>query len=248
MSSHEAPLGRKANRLAREKSPYLLQHRFNPVDWYAFGDEAIAEAKRLDKPVFLSIGYSTCHWCHVMERESFENEDVARVMNDLYVNVKVDREERPDLDQIYMQATIAMHGQGGWPLSVWLTPDLEPFYCGTYFPPDGRYGRPGFTHVLRTIAEHWKNNREDVLENAAACIKWLVREPGVQAPPEDLDALPAVAATAYLRSFDERWGGFGGAPKFPRPSVLDLLAHLESRSPDPARRRAIEHTLEMMWR
>jgi uncharacterized protein YyaL (SSP411 family) len=247
MSREETP-GRKPNRLSLEKSPYLLQHQWNPVDWFPFGPEAIAKARAEDKPIFLSIGYSTSHWCHVMERESFENEDVARVMNDLYVNVKVDREERPDLDQIYMQATIAMHGQGGWPLSIWLTPDLEPFYCGTYFPPDGRYGRPGFTHVLRTIADHWKNRRDDVMENAAATVKWLVREPGAHAPPEDLDPLPEAAARAFMRSFDMEWGGFGGAPKFPRPAVLDLLAHLEARVPDPARRRALERTLEMMWR
>jgi uncharacterized protein YyaL (SSP411 family) len=248
-TSHEPPGGRKANRLAREKSPYLLQHQWNPVDWYAFGEEAIAEARRSDRPIFLSIGYSTCHWCHVMERESFENDAVARVMNERYVCIKVDREERPDLDQIYMQATIAMHGQGGWPLSIWLTPDLRPFYCGTYFPPSGRYGRPGFTEILATLADLYRSKREDVDAQAAEVVKWLSREAGAPAGPDaSLDPLPEAAARAYLRSFDERYGGFGGAPKFPRPSVLDLLFHLEARTPELRRHHAIEHTLAMMWR
>jgi uncharacterized protein YyaL (SSP411 family) len=249
VSSHEPAGGGKTNRLSREKSPYLLQHQRNPVDWYPFGDEALARARAEDKPIFLSIGYSTCHWCHVMERESFENESIARLMNERYVNVKVDREERPDLDQIYMQAALAMHGQGGWPLSVWLTPDLKPFYCGTYFPPESRYGRPGFAQVLTTLADLWKSRREDAEAQAAECVKWLARsEAGEPAPENSLDSLPETAAKTFLRGFDPKWGGFGGAPKFPRPSVLDLFAHLEARKPDEARRRALELTLEMMAR
>jgi uncharacterized protein len=249
LSSQEPKGPQGTNRLGLEKSPYLLQHQKNPVDWYPFGEEALARARREDKPIFLSIGYSTCHWCHVMERESFENDAIARLMNERYVNVKVDREERPDLDQIYMQAALAMHGQGGWPLSVWLTPDLEPFYCGTYFPPESRYGRPGFAQVLTTLADLWRDRREDAEAQAAECIKWLSRAedgaPAAEAPP---DALPETAARTFMRGFDEHWGGFGGAPKFPRPSVLELLAHLEARNPDPARRHAIGLTLEMMAR
>jgi uncharacterized protein YyaL (SSP411 family) len=249
MTSHTGPSSRKPNRLALEKSPYLLQHQWNPVDWHPFGNEAVEKARREDKPIFLSIGYSTCHWCHVMERESFENEDVAALMNERYVSVKLDREERPDLDQIYMQATIAMHGQGGWPLSIWMTPDLVPFYCGTYFPPTGRYGRPGFSDVLRTLADLYRDRREDVEAQAAETVKWLTRsETPAAASDASLDGLPSAAARAYLRSFDDHWGGFGSAPKFPRPSVLDLLVHLEARGSDPARRRAIGHTLDMMWR
>jgi hypothetical protein len=249
MTSHDRPGRREPNRLAGEKSPYLLQHQWNPVDWYAFGPDALERARREDKPIFLSIGYSTCHWCHVMERESFEDERVAALMNERYVNVKVDREERPDLDQIYMQATIAMHGQGGWPLSVWLTPDLLPFYCGTYFPPSGRHGRPGFSDVLVKLADLYRAQRADVEEQAKACVGWLVRDQAPEAPSDGaLDALPDAAARALLRQFDERHGGFGGAPKFPRTAILDLLGHLEARSPEATRRHAIGHTLAMMWR
>jgi uncharacterized protein len=249
MTPHSTPDGKTPNRLALEKSPYLLQHQWNPVDWRPFGDEAIAAARSADKALFLSIGYSTCHWCHVMEKESFENEAVARVMNDLFVNVKIDREERPDLDQIYMQATIAMHGQGGWPLSVWVTPELKPFYCGTYFPPVSRYGRPGFVDVLKSLADLYRDRRADALAQADEVVKWLVRPAPASIPGDDaIDLMPAAAARALVGSFDDQWGGFGGAPKFPRPAVLDLLSHLEAREPAEARRRAIGHTLEMMWR
>ena len=153
------------NRLAREKSPYLQQHAANPVDWYPWGDEAIEKARREDKPIFLSVGYSTCHWCHVMERESFENEAIAALMNKWFVSVKVDREERPDIDHIYMNFVQATTGGGGWPMSVWLTPDLEPFLGGTYFPPENRYGRAGFPIVLERIAETWRNDRAKIVQN-----------------------------------------------------------------------------------
>ncbi|HYB96237.1 MAG TPA: thioredoxin domain-containing protein, partial [Vicinamibacterales bacterium] len=151
------------NRLSREQSPYLLQHANNPVDWYPWGQEAFDAAKAADKPIFLSIGYATCHWCHVMERESFENHGVARVLNDLFISVKVDREERPDVDRVYMMFVQATTGSGGWPMSVWLTPDLQPFYGGTYFPPSSQWGRPGFVEVLQEIGRAWREDRLRVI-------------------------------------------------------------------------------------
>src|ERR1041385_3828417 len=154
------------NRLSREKSPYLLQHQFNPVDWYPWGDEAFEKARRENKPIFLSIGYSTCHWCHVMERESFESEEVARFLNEHFVSIKVDREERPDVDKIYMTFVQATTGSGGWPLNVFLTPELKPFFGGTYFPPDNRYGRGSFTQVLQQVSQIWENRREDIARSA----------------------------------------------------------------------------------
>src|SRR5881398_3301509 len=169
------------NRLARERSPYLLQHAHNPVDWFPWGDEAFARARLENKPIFLSIGYSTCHWCHVMERESFENEQVADVLNRDFVAIKVDREERPDVDSIYMNFVQATTGGGGWPMSVWLTPDLKPFIGGTYFPPDSRWGRPGFRQVLEQLATAWQNDRERVLqagEDVLDQLKGLAETPG----------------------------------------------------------------------
>ncbi|HEY7391763.1 MAG TPA: thioredoxin domain-containing protein, partial [Bryobacteraceae bacterium] len=161
------------NRLAREKSPYLLQHAHNPVDWYAWGPEAFEKARQEDKPIFLSIGYSTCHWCHVMERESFEDEGIAELLNRDFVPIKVDREERPDVDRIYMTFVQATTGGGGWPMSVWLTPDLEPFYGGTYYPPESRWGQPGFASVLRQIASAWRSDRVRVMESARDVIEQL---------------------------------------------------------------------------
>src|SRR5262245_45681107 len=162
----EAPMPQHTNRLAKESSPYLLQHAHNPVDWYPWGEEAFAKAKKEDKPVFLSIGYSTCHWCHVMERESFEQEDVAKLLNENFVSIKVDREERPDVDAVYMASVQAMAGQGGWPLSVFLTPEKKPFFGGTYFPPTDRFGRPGFKTVLTRLATYWKEHRGEVIASA----------------------------------------------------------------------------------
>jgi hypothetical protein len=214
------------NRLASEKSPYLLQHAHNPVDWYPWGDEAFEKAAREDKPVFLSIGYSTCHWCHVMERESFEDDAIARLLNQYFVSIKVDREERPDIDRIYMLFVQSSTGSGGWPMSVWLTPDRKPFYGGTYFPPDSRYGRPGFGAVLQSLANAWKQDRPRVEQSGAQVIEQLkqysdlsagsMKEGSIQ---DSLDA----AYFAFRRSFDPRLGGFGGAPKFPRPSVFNFL-------------------------
>src|ERR1700719_853291 len=176
-----------SNRLAREKSPYLLQHADNPVDWFAWGDEAFAKARAEQKPIFLSIGYSTCHWCHVMAHESFENGDVAAVLNEQYVSIKVDREERPDVDRVYMTFVQATTGSGGWPMSVWLTPDLQPFVGGNYFPPEDRYGQPAFTKVLERIAAAWKADRAKIVESSMEVLKHLEETSEVK-PSGGLDA------------------------------------------------------------
>ena len=212
------------NRLSREKSPYLLQHAHNPVDWFPWGDEAFAKAAAENKPVFLSIGYSTCHWCHVMERESFENDDVARLLNDHFVAIKVDREERPDVDRVYMLFVQASTGSGGWPMSVFLTPERKPFFGGTYFPPDNRYGRPGFGAILQNLARAWKEDRARIETSGTQVLAQLreyaeVSVDGADAGKEALDA----AFNSFRRMFDPRLGGFGGAPKFPRPSVHNFL-------------------------
>ena len=170
------------NRLAGEKSPYLLQHAHNPVDWYPWGEEAFAKARAYEKPIFLSVGYSTCHWCHVMERESFENERIAALLNRDYVSIKVDREERPDVDRIYMTFVQATSGSGGWPMSVWLTPELEPFFGGTYFPPENRYGQPGFASILGQIAEAWRTNRARIVESARDVVEQLRKHSEVASP------------------------------------------------------------------
>ncbi len=214
-----------ANRLAREHSPYLRQHAHNPVDWFPWSDEAFAKARAENKPIFLSIGYSTCHWCHVMERESFENEEIAAVMNRHFVCIKLDREERPDLDHIYMTAVQATTGSGGWPMSVWLTPDLKPFFCGTYFPPDARYGRPGFRQLLERIHEVWTTNHAGILAQANEITALLSPDSGRDGSPRrPLEAAPIqTALRQFQASFDTEHGGFGGAPKFPRPVVFNFL-------------------------
>jgi uncharacterized protein len=232
------------NRLAREKSPYLLQHAHNPVDWYPWGEEAFAKARRENKPIFLSIGYSTCHWCHVMAHESFENEETAAIMNREFVNIKVDREERPDVDRVYMTFVQATTGGGGWPMSVWLTPDLKPFVGGTYFPPVDRYGQPGFTKVLERIAAAWKQDHEKIAEQGSKIVEAL---------RESQNAQPEAAAkidnqlfqTAYeqlSRSFDDKEGGFGTASKFPRPVALNFLTRFYDRDP---KSESGKHALEM---
>ena len=219
------------NRLAHEKSPYLLQHQHNPVDWYPWGEEAFEKARREHKPIFLSVGYSTCHWCHVMAHESFENPDTAKLMNENFVNIKVDREERPDVDRVYMTYVQASTGGGGWPMSVFLTPELKPFYGGTYFPPADRYGRAGFPTVLQRIADAWKNEHEKVVETANDAIKALGEASA--AGPAESGAPGKEAITLCLnqltRSFDDDLGGFGGAPKFPRPVTLNLLFRIAAR-------------------
>jgi uncharacterized protein YyaL (SSP411 family) len=227
MATHTAT-GR-TNRLAGESSPYLLLHQHNPVDWYPWGPEAIEKARQEDKPIFLSVGYSTCYWCHVMERESFSSPAIAELMNRHFVSVKLDREERPDLDEIYMTATQILAGQGGWPNSVFLTTGLKPFYAGTYFPPADRYGRPGFASVLQDLAEAWRTRRADVEEQADEMAKAMARFLEERVHPADEPPRPGAARQALdslARRFDSQWGGFGGAPKFPTPSNLYLCLEM----------------------
>lgn len=212
--------------IADAKSPYLLQHRDNPVDWRPWGAAAFAEARERDVPVFLSVGYSTCHWCHVMARESFENPEIASVMNRYFVNIKLDREEHPDVDRLYMAFVQATTGSGGWPMSVWLTPEGEPFFGGTYFPPEDRYGRAGFVSVLEKIAEAWSRDRPRLREHASKVLQAL--DDASAAPAGAMGDMAACARSAIERldaSFDAVHGGFGGAPKFPQPGLLDFLLH-----------------------
>jgi len=225
------PASPRSNRLGGETSPYLLQHAHNPVDWYPWGPEAIARSRAEGKPIFLSIGYSACHWCHVMERESFENEAIARLMNENYVNVKVDREERPDLDEIYMKAVQAMTGSGGWPMSVFLTPELEPFYGGTYFPPRSAHGRPGFSEVLSALARAWEQDRGNVARHGKRMAERIAEEGRVDAHAT-LDAkILDLSLEGLSKNFDPEWGGFGSAPKFPHALDLRILLRHAARAP-----------------
>ena len=212
------------NRLAQETSPYLLQHAGNPVDWYPWGDEALERAREEDRPILLSIGYAACHWCHVMEHESFEDPATASVMNERFVNVKVDREERPDLDAVYMDAVVAMSGQGGWPMTVFLTPDGEPFYGGTYFPPEPRHGLPSFRQVLEALAGAWRDRRSDVASSAAQLVE-AVRHGSTLQPSADplTETLLSGAARGLREGFDRAWGGWGRAPKFPPAPTIEFL-------------------------
>jgi uncharacterized protein YyaL (SSP411 family) len=241
---------RPSNRLAGEASPYLLQHAGNPVDWYPWGEEAIAAARAADLPLFLSVGYSACHWCHVMERESFEDPDTARLMNELFINVKVDREERPDLDEIYMQAVqLFTGGHGGWPMSVFLTPALEPYLGGTYFPPEDRHGMPGFRTVLQFAARAYRERREDVAHTTSQVVTAL-RDMAVVEPDEAAPGVEvlAAAAGALARSFDPHDGGFGGAPKFPHAMGLGFLLRWHNRSGEEEALRMVRHSLRRMAR
>ena len=235
-----------SNRLAAETSPYLRQHAENPVDWYPWSEEALGEARRRDVPILLSIGYSSCHWCHVMERESFEDPEVAAVMNELFVNIKVDREERPDLDQVYMKAVQAMTGGGGWPMTVFLTPEGVPFYGGTYFPPEPRHGMPSFPQVLRAASEAYRIRRERVVESGTRLIEALERSSegavGTRAGVELLDG----AYRALAAQYDAVHGGFGRAPKFPQPVTLELLLRHHLRTGDPTALEMAVHTLRRM--
>jgi len=240
------------NRLANENSPYLLQHAHNPVDWYPWGEEAFARSRAENKPIFLSIGYSTCHWCHVMERESFENPAIAAVLNRDYVSVKVDREERPDVDRIYMTFVQAATGGGGWPMSVWLTPDLEPFFGGTYFPPERRWGSPGFGEVLAQIAAAWRSSRDRIAETARDAIAQLQRQTAVEPAHGGRTGPDAAlldhAFSAFRSAFDPQLGGFGNAPKFPRPSVFDFLFRYHARTGNAEARDMALLTLREMAR
>ncbi len=223
---------RPANRLAREKSPYLLQHARNPVDWFPWGEEAFARARELDRPIFLSIGYSTCHWCHVMERESFENPDVAALLNDYFVPVKVDREERPDVDRLYMTSAQALGVGGGWPLNVFLTPDLEPFFGGTYFPPTGRGARPGMMELLPRVHAAWHEQRAAIVESGQRVLALLGTLSAPEADAEPADELAAGCAAWLARAYDPDEGGFGSAPKFPSPGNLAFLFRWWARDPE----------------
>jgi uncharacterized protein YyaL (SSP411 family) len=259
---------RHTNRLAREKSPYLLQHAHNPVDWFAWGDEAFAMARNENKPIFLSIGYSTCHWCHVMERESFETEAAAAALNRDFVSIKVDREERPDVDKIYMTFVQATTGAGGWPMSVFLTPDLKPFYGGTYFPPEPRQGRPGFIQLVERIAELWRERRADLELNAeqvhaqlAEAMQSAGNSQREEAPSENRGANDRLertdvrcygedwlraAGAVFKEMYDPRNGGFGRAPKFPQPGQPQFLLRYADRFGDDAAKRMVLHTCERM--
>jgi uncharacterized protein len=231
------------NRLAHEKSPYLLQHAHNPVDWYSWGEDAFAKARHENKPIFLSIGYSTCHWCHVMAHESFESEEIAAIMNREFVNIKVDREERPDVDRVYMTFVQATTGGGGWPMSVWLTPDLKPFVGGTYFPSEDRYGQPAFQKVLERIATAWKDDHDKLVEQGTKIVEALRESQSTATGEGRLDGSILDAAYQQLdRSFDPKEGGFGGAPKFPRPVTLNFLMRLYARD---SRSDSGKHALEM---
>ncbi len=237
---------RRPNRLADQTSPYLLQHANNPVDWYPWGPEALSRAEAEDKPILLSIGYAACHWCHVMERESFENEATARVMNENFVCIKVDREERPDLDDIYMAATIALSGGGGWPMTVFLTPEQAPFFAGTYFPPQDQAGRPGFVSLITRIAELWQRDRDQLFRQAGELTEYI-RSQSELDPPQTITAETIPRAIAHLsRSFDPEWGGFGDAPKFPPCQALHLLMRHASKTGDDASLTMLHKTLQKM--
>lgn len=235
-----------ANRLAQEQSPYLLQHAHNPVDWFPWGPEAFAKARAEDKPIFLSVGYSTCHWCHVMERESFESEAIAEILNRSFVSIKLDREERPDVDRVYMIFVQATTGGGGWPMSVFLTPQLKPFFGGTYFPPEDRYGRPGFRTVLEHIAAQWKDQRDRIDTSGDQVMDQLERYSRVGSSFLPEEKTIAGCFAAFRRGFDQRLGGFGGAPKFPRPSVLNFLLRYHKIYGEEEALEMVVKTLEEM--
>ncbi len=240
------------NKLAGETSPYLLQHAHNPVNWYPWGEEAFAEARRRNVPIFLSIGYSTCYWCHVMERESFEDEATGQVMNDLYVCIKVDREERPDIDDIYMAATQALTGSGGWPMSVWLEPEsLKPFYAGTYFPPEPRHNMPAFKDLLRGISEAWNDERKpDILAQANTLAEAVEKQLADRDAPVVVGEDQIMSAVSQLlQIFDQQWGGFGGAPKFPQPTYIEFLLAVRGSADEQTLQaidQAVRKTLDMM--
>lgn len=238
---------RYTNRLIHEASPYLLQHAHNPVDWYPWGEEALSRAKNEDKPILLSVGYSSCHWCHVMEKECFENEAIARIMNERFINIKVDREERPDLDELYMKALQLMTGSGGWPMTLFLTPDLIPFHGGTYFPPEDRMGLPGFRRVLMIVSDYYRTRRGEVTRMETQ-MKSALRE-AIRIIPSQKELDPAVFSKAFelmKNQFDPTHGGFGKAPKFPNPLILTFLLRFWKRTGNKEALKMVERTLEKM--
>ena len=237
------------NRLINETSPYLLQHAHNPVDWYAWGDEAFARARAEDKPILLSVGYSACHWCHVMERESFENEAIARVMNENFVSIKVDREERPDVDSIYMRAVQAQTGRGGWPMTVFLTPEGMPFYGGTYFPPEDRHGMPGFPRLLEVMADAYRTRKGEITKSAEQLVAHL--RSGVMTAQGQEPVTSETLSRAYqdlAAELDEKYGGLGQSPKFPQPMAHEFLLRYYARSGDTQALALVDFTLERMAR
>ncbi|MFQ5452956.1 MAG: thioredoxin domain-containing protein, partial [Candidatus Zixiibacteriota bacterium] len=235
------------NHLINETSPYLLQHAHNPVDWYSWGDEALEKAKKEDKPIFLSIGYSACHWCHVMERESFENVEIATILNKYFISIKVDREQRPDLDQIYMSFTTALTGRGGWPMSVFLTPDLKPFYAGTYFPPYSKYGRPGFLDIISEIGNTFKKNKESIINSSediyAKVVSRLQSSSSISLISK---SMVKHTAEALMKTFDNTYGGFGQAPKFPHALELSLFLRVHKATGDVTYLNAAKKALKGM--
>lgn len=244
----DAAIPQHTNRLINEKSPYLLQHAHNPVDWYPWGPEAIQKAKDENKVIFLSVGYSTCHWCHVMEHESFENAEVAAVMNEHFVNIKVDREERPDIDKIYMQFLLMISHSGGWPMSVWLTPDLTPITAGTYFPPKDRWGMPGFVTVLRKLAAQWSTDRDELLKTGSKVIAIMEKSQRESGDNDDttlnVEEKFAEAVKIYKRNVDSVWGGFGSHTKFPEVSKLNFALHAQVHQPDSGMANVTLETLK----
>ncbi|HYW74278.1 MAG TPA: thioredoxin domain-containing protein [Pyrinomonadaceae bacterium] len=247
MPQHQVSEHKHTNALIHETSPYLLQHAHNPVNWYPWGEEALTKARAESKPILLSIGYSACHWCHVMEHESFENEEIAQLMNDNFVNIKVDREERPDLDQIYMTAVQMMTGQGGWPMTMFLTPDGVPFYGGTYFPPNDRYNMPGFPRVLLSVSEAYRSQPEQVATTVTSMLGELRRIGMAEESREPLT--PEALDSSYRRiakNYDRTFGGFGGAPKFPPAMTLEFFLHIHHRTHAPEALEMVQHTARQM--
>src|SRR4051812_29717732 len=244
-----ATVGYMTNRLADATSPYLLQHKDNPVDWWPWGDEAFAEAARRDVPVLISIGYAACHWCHVMAHESFEDEATAAFLNERFVSIKVDREERPDVDSVYMEVTQALTGHGGWPMTVFATPTGQPFFCGTYFPPAPRHGMPSFRQLLASVSQTWLDRREEVVAAGQRIVGGLAERaagPTAGAPPDD-EALAAAVVTLAAQ-YDDARGGFGGAPKFPPSMVLEQLVRHHARTGSAQALRLAAGTCEAMAR
>ncbi len=238
---------RKPNRLIEEKSPYLRQHAYNPVDWYPWCEEAFEKARKEDKPIFLSIGYSTCHWCHVMERESFEDEEVARILNENYISIKVDREERPDIDAVYMSVCQMLTGSGGWPLTIVMTPDKKPFFAGTYFPKESMYGRPGLKEILLRIAQLWREDRKKVLTASEQILQALLQAEGESYSGAEIgEEILHKGYSQLLSSYDEVYGGFGGAPKFPIPHNLMFLMRYYRRFKKEKALEMVVHTLKRM--
>lgn len=247
-SENVSPEEGNHNRLIFEKSPYLLQHAHNPVDWYPWGNEAFDKARKEDKPIFLSIGYSACHWCQVMEEESFDNQEIARLLNQHFVSVKVDREERPDVDNIYMTVCQSLTGSGGWPLTIIMTPDKRPFFAGTYFPKRAKFGRPGLMEILVQIATLWQNERSKLLEVADQTTQ-IVQALSTSVKPVQLSIKNLKEAYQLLQSaFDQRYGGFGKAPKFPQPHTLSFLLRWWKRTGEKDALAMVEKTLDGLWR